>query len=199
VAPFARAATSTIPIVMATSNDPVQTQLVATLARPGANVTGVTLIASDLAAKRLQLLREIVPTISRIGMLWNPDHPDPEYRETTITAQQLGLELHSLEVRRAPDLAAAFAQTRAVRVEGIVVVSSRLMTLSLRPITEFAEKHRTVLVSGSGPWASAGALFSYGRDLYATVRRTAAQVDKISRARSSPTFPSSSRPASSSW
>jgi putative ABC transport system substrate-binding protein len=179
VAPFARAATSTIPIVMATSNDPVQAQLVASLARPGANVTGVTLIASELAAKRLQLLKEIVPTMSRIGILWNPDHPDPEYRETQVAARQLGLQLHSLEVRRAADFDVAFAQATGSRLEAIVVVSSRLMTLSLRRIAEFAAQHRTVLVSGWGPWASAGALFSYGPDLNATVRLTAAQVDKI--------------------
>jgi putative ABC transport system substrate-binding protein len=179
VAPFARAATNTIPIVMATSNDPVHTQLVASLARPGANVTGVTLIASDLAGKRLELLKDIVPTMSRIGILWNPDHPDPEYRETRVTARQLGLQLHSLEVRRRADFDAVFAQAAASRLEAIIVVSSRLMTLSLRPIAEFAAKHRTLLVSGWGPWASAGALFSYGPDLDATVRRTAAQVDKI--------------------
>ena len=179
VAPFARAATNTIPIVMSTSNDPVQTQLVSSLARPGGNVTGVTLIASDLAAKRLQLFKEIAPAMSRIGILWNPDHADPEYRETQITARQLGLQLHSLEVRRPAEFDAAFAAATTARVEAIVVVSSRLMTLSLPRITEFAAKQRIVLVTGWGRWATGGALLSYGPDLNATVRLTAGQVDKI--------------------
>ena len=179
VAPFARAATSTIPIVMAVSNDPVQAQIVSSLARPGGNVTGVTLISSDLAAKRLQFLKEIAPVMSRIGILWNPDHVDPEYRETQLTARQLGLQLHSLEVRRPADFDGAFAAAVAARLEAIVVVSSRLTTLSRVQILESAAKHRIALVSGWGPWAQHGALLSYGPDLNATVRLAAAQVDKI--------------------
>jgi putative ABC transport system substrate-binding protein len=179
VAPFARAATSTIPLVMSVSVDPVQTQIVSSLARPGGNVTGVTLISSDLAAKRLQLLKEIAPAISRIGILWNPDHIDPEYRETQVAARQLGLQLHSLEVRRPADFDAAFAAAATARVEAIVVVSSRLMTLSRSQITDFAAKHRIILVSGWGPWAQHGALLSYGPDLNAIVRHAATQVDKI--------------------
>ena len=82
VAPSARVATSTIPIVVAVSNDPVQAGLVASLARPGGNITGVTFVSSDLAAKRLQFLREIAPNLARVAVIWNPDHVDPEYRET---------------------------------------------------------------------------------------------------------------------
>jgi putative ABC transport system substrate-binding protein len=179
VAPFARAATSTIPVVMGVSVDPVQTQIVSSLARPGGNATGVTFVSSDLAAKRLQLLKEIAPAITRIGILWNPDHIDPEYRESQVAARQLGLQLHSLELRRATALDAVFAAATAARVEAIVVVSSRLMTLSLTQITEFAARHRIVLVSGWGPWAQNGALLSYGPDLNAIVRVAATQVDKI--------------------
>jgi putative ABC transport system substrate-binding protein len=179
VAPFARAATSTIPVVISVSVDPVQTQIVSSLARPGGNVTGVTLISSDLAAKRLQLLKEIAPAISRIGILWNPDHIDPEYRETQAAARRLGLQLHSLEVRRPADFDAAFAAAATARAEAIVVVSSRLMTLSRSQITEFAAKHRIILVSGWGPWAQNGALLSYGPDLNALVRLAATQIDKI--------------------
>src|SRR5215467_8666639 len=78
VAPFVRAATSTIPIVMAVSNDPVQSNLVASLAHPGGNITGVTFVSSDLAAKRLQFLHELTPRLARVAVLWNPDHADPE-------------------------------------------------------------------------------------------------------------------------
>ena len=179
VAPFVRAATSTIPVVAAVSNDPVQTQLVASLARPGGNVTGVTFVSSDLAAKRVQLLREIAPAASRVGILWNPDHLDPEYRETQVAARQLGLQLHSLEVRRPADLDEALAMAAAARVEAIIVISSRLLTLSQAQIVDAATRQRIVLVTGWGPWVKHGALLSYGPDLNATVRQAAVQVDKI--------------------
>ena len=94
VAPSARVATSTIPIVVAVSNDPVQAGLVASLARPGGNITGVTFVSSDLAAKRLQFLREIAPNLARVAVIWNPDHVDPEYRETQAAAKALGYKFN---------------------------------------------------------------------------------------------------------
>lgn len=179
VAPFARAATSTIPIVMAVSIDPVQTHLVSSLARPGGNLTGVTYVSSDLAAKRLELLKEIAPGIERVGVLWNPDHIDPEYRETQAFAQKLGIRVQSLEVRGAADFDHAFTAASAGRIEALVVVSSRLMTFGRMRIVEFARDHRMVLVSGWGPWPQAGALFSYGPDLNGMVRLAATYVDRI--------------------
>src|SRR5262245_47817289 len=98
VAPSARVATTTIPIVVAVSNDPVQAGLVASLAHPGGNITGVTFVSSDLAAKRLQFLREVAPNLARLGVIWNPDHVDPEYREIQSAAKTLGLQIRSLEV-----------------------------------------------------------------------------------------------------
>ena len=112
---------------MAVSGDPVQSGLVMTLGRPGGNLTGVTFVSSDLAAKRLQILREIAPAISRIGVLWNPDHVDPEYRESQGAGRSLGVEIHSLEVRGPGDFDRAFRAAVAARVEAIVVVSSRLL------------------------------------------------------------------------
>ena len=179
VAPFARAATATIPVVMAVSVDPVQTHLVASLARPGGNMTGVTFVSSDLAAKRLQYLKEIAPGISRIGVLWNPNHIDPEYRETQIAGRKLGLQVQSLEVRAPADFDGAFTAASAGRVEAIVVVSARLMEVARQRIADLAGKHRILLVSGWGPWAEGGALLSYGPDLNAVVGRTAGYVDKI--------------------
>jgi putative ABC transport system substrate-binding protein len=179
VAPFARAATSITPVVAVVSNDPVQTHLVASLARPGGNLTGVTFVSSDLAAKRVQLLHEIAPATTRIGILWNPDHLDPEYRETQVAARQLGLELHSLEVRRPADLDDALAAAVAARVEAVIVISSRLLTLSQAAIVETAARHRIALVTGWGSWVKHGALLSYGPDLNAAVRLAAVQVDKI--------------------
>ena len=179
VAPFARTATSTIPIVVAVSNDPVQSGLVATLARPGGNLTGVTFVSSDLAAKRMQLLTEIAPAVSQVGVLWNPDHIDPEYRETQGAGRALGVEVHSLEVRGPGDLDRAFRAAVGARVEAIVVVSSRLMLVNQQPVTELAARHRMVLVGGWGAWPQAGALFSYGPDLDVLVRQAATHVDKV--------------------
>ena len=179
VAPFVRTATSTIPIVVAVSNDPVQSGLVATLARPGGNLTGVTFVSSDLAAKRMQLLTEIAPAVSRVGVLWNPDHIDPEYREIQGAGRALGVEVHSLEVRGPGDLDRAFHAAVGARVEAIVVVSSRLMLVNQQPITELAARHRMVLVGGWGAWPQAGALFSYGPDLDVLVRQAATHVDKV--------------------
>ena len=179
VAPFARAATSTIPIVMVVSNDPVQAGLVASLARPGGNITGVTFVSSDLAAKRLQLLKEMSPAVARIGVLWNPDHVDPEYRETQAAGRTLGVEVHSLEVRQPADFERAFRTAATARVEAIVVVSSRLMSLNRQLIAELAARQRVPLVTGWGAWAQLGALFSYGPDLDVIVRHSATYVDKV--------------------
>lgn len=179
VAPFARTATSTIPIVVAVSNDPVQAGLVASLARPGGNVTGVTFVSSDLAAKRLQLLKEAAPTVSRVAVLWNPDHVDPEYRETQAAGRILGVRVQSLEVRSTADFEAAFQAAAAEGAQALVVVSSRLTTFNQRRIMELAAQQRLPVVSGSGPWADAGALMSYGPDLDAIVRRAATHVDRV--------------------
>jgi len=179
VAPYTRTATNTIPIVMAVSVDPVKAGLVLTLGRPAGNLTGVTFVSSDLAAKRLQLLKDIAPAIARIGVLWNPDHVDPEYRESQEAGRTLGLEIHSLEVRAPDDFDRAFRLAVAARAEAIVVVSSRLMLLNRSLITELATRNRMLLIAGWGGWPQVGALFSYGPDLDAIVRHAATLLDKI--------------------
>ena len=181
VAPLVRAATSTIPIVMAVSQDPVQTGLVASLARPGGNITGVTFVSSDLAAKRLQFLHEVAPDLARVAVIWNPDHIDPEYRETQTAGKTLGLQIQSLEVRNADDIDAAFQAAISARAQALVPVSSRLMTANRARIIQFSAQRRLLLASGWGPWAREGALFSYGPDLDVITRRAAAYVDKILR------------------
>ena len=181
VAPLVRAATSTIPIVMAVSQDPVQTGLVASLARPGGNITGVTFVSSDLAAKRLQFLHEMAPDLARVAVIWNPDHIDPEYRETQTAGKTLGLQIQSLEVRNADDIDAAFQAAISARAQALVPVSSRLMTANRARIIQFSAQRRLLLASGWGPWAREGALFSYGPDLDVITRRAAAYVDKILR------------------
>ena len=181
VAPFVRSATSTIPIVMAVSNDPVQSGLVASLARPGGNVTGVTFISSDLAAKRLRFLRELAPQLARVAVLWNPDHVDPEYREIQIAGRALNVQVQSLETRSSADLERAYRTALTMRAEALMPVSSRLLTVDRAGIIGFAAQHKLLLASGWGPWAREGAILSYGPDLDDITRRSAAHVDKILR------------------
>jgi putative ABC transport system substrate-binding protein len=161
------------------SNDPVQVGLVASLAHPGGNITGVTFVSSDLAAKRLQFLREIAPTLARVGVIWNPDHVDPEYRETQTAGKELGIEIQSLEVRNVENLDAAFQTATNAGIEALIPITSRLMLINRRRIIEFSRQHRLLLASGFGPWTNEGALLSYGPDTDAGARRAATYVDKV--------------------
>jgi putative ABC transport system substrate-binding protein len=181
VAPSARVATSTIPIVVAVSNDSVQAGLVASLARPGANLTGVTFVSSDLAAKRLQFLRDFVPNLGHVGVLWNPDHVDPEYRETQTAGKRLSVQIESLEVRSAEDFEGAFQKATIARIQALIPISSRLMLGNRQRIIDFSTRHKLLLASGFGPWVREGALLSYGPDTDASTRRAAVYVDKILR------------------
>jgi putative tryptophan/tyrosine transport system substrate-binding protein len=179
VAPFAKRATSTIPIVVITSADPVQGGLVAGLARPGGNVTGLTFVSSELAGKRLQFLKEAAPGVTRVAVLWNPDHPDGEFPATQTAAGSLAVQVQSLEVRGRDDFTGAFAAANRERMEAVVVASSRLMTLNRARILELATQNRLLVASGWGPWAAEGGLLSYGPDLDAVIRRSAIYVDRI--------------------
>ena len=179
VAPFARRATDTIPIVMITSADPVEGGLVTSLARPGGNVTGLTFVSSDLAGKRLQFLKEAASGVTRVAVLWNPDHPDGEFPATVAAGRALGVQVQSLEVRGRDDFARAFATASRERGEAVIVVSSRLMSVNRARILELAAQNRLMLVSGWGPWAAEGGLLSYGPDLEAVTGRSANYVDRI--------------------
>jgi putative ABC transport system substrate-binding protein len=181
VAPSARVATTTIPIVVAVSNDPVQAGLVASLAHPGANITGVTFVSSDLAAKRLQFLRDVAPSLGRVGVMWNPDHVDPEYREVQSAAKTLGIQVRSLEVRSAEDFDVAFEAAMNDRIQALMPITSRLMLINRARIIEFSRRQKLLLASGFGPWAKEGAVLSYGPDTDASTKLAAAYVDKILR------------------
>jgi putative tryptophan/tyrosine transport system substrate-binding protein len=177
--PFVRNATGTVPVVMLTSHDPVEAGMVASFARPGGNVTGVAFVSSETAGKRLQFLKEAVPSLTRVAVLWSPDHPDGEYRNTEATARRLGIHIQSLEVRRPGDFEGAFQAAMRERAEALVVASSRFMNSNRRRVEEFASRQRIPLVTGWGPWARAGSLMSYGPDLDTLARRAATHVDKI--------------------
>lgn len=177
--PFVKDATSTIPVVMLTSQDPVEAGVVTSFARPGGNLTGVAFVSSETAGKRLQFLKEAAPSLTRVAVLWNPDHPDGEYRDIESAARRLGVHIQSLEVRRPEDFDRAFQAATRARAEALMVVSSRFMNLNSPHILEFASKQRILLVTGWGPWARAGSFLSYGPDLNTLVRRAATHVDKI--------------------
>ena len=177
--PFVKRATSTVPIVMLTSQDPVEAGVVASFARPGGNITGVAFVSSETAGKRLQFLKEAVPSLTHVAVLWNPDHPDGEYQNAETAARRLGLRLQSLEVRRPEDFDAAFQAATRERAEALIVVSSRFMNLNRARILEFASQQRILVATGWGPWARAGSFMSYGPDLDALARRAASHVDKI--------------------
>ena len=177
--PFVKDATRTIPVVMLTSQDPVEAGVVTSFARPGANLTGVAFVSSETAGKRLQFLKEAVPSLTRVAVLWNPDHRDPEYRDIEAAARRLGVHIQSLEARRPEDFDGAFQSATRARADALMVVSSRFMNLSRSRILEFVSKQRIPLVTGWGPWVRAGGLLSYGPDLDALMKRAASHVDKI--------------------
>jgi putative ABC transport system substrate-binding protein len=179
VAPHAKQATNSIPIVALVSNDPVQSGLVASVGRPGANVTGITLIYDELAGKVLELLKEAVPEISRVAVLWNPNHADPEFRETQRAAIARGVGLQSLEVQQPEDFDRAFDAATRERAEGLIIVSARLLLQQRQKIVEFGAKNRIIMAGNWADWAKDGLLFTYGPNPADAMRRIAYYVDKI--------------------
>jgi putative ABC transport system substrate-binding protein len=179
VTPFVSKATQTIPIVFVMSADPVQLGLVASMARPGRNATGFTFLHDELASKRLELLKELAPRVSRVAFLWNPDHPDNEPRAAQQAAAALGIHLQSIEMRAAGDLDGALQAVTQSSAQALYVVSSRQTAASIPRIVGFAAKNKLPLAGGWGAWADAGGLLSYGPNVSEVVRNAATYVDKI--------------------
>jgi len=174
-------ATATIPTVVVVSNDPVASGIVASLARPGGNITGLTFIYDQLAGKAIELLREVVPSVSRVAVLWNPNHADPEFRETQRGARALQIEIQSLEVREPRDFEEAFQAADRQRPEALIVFGSRLVQQHRQGIGDFVEKNKLILV-GNPSWLSEiGGLLTYGPNRADLVRRAASYVEKILR------------------
>jgi len=173
--------TQTIPIVMANSTDPVGTGFVANLARPGGNITGLTGISPELGAKRLELLKEVVPGLSRVGILWNPDDRGAvfEYKAAESAARSFRLQLQSVEVSRADDFERAFSALTTGRAEALMVVGSALAFTNRARIVGLAEKNRLPAIFGTRVYADEGGLIAYGSNLLAQWRRAATFVDKI--------------------
>jgi putative ABC transport system substrate-binding protein len=177
----ARKTTSTIPIVMATGGDAVGSGLVASLARPGGNITGLSSLATDLAAKRLELLKEVVPKVARVAILLNPaTATNPlQLKETQAAAPALGVTLLSVEVKGADDMETAFTAIKKDRAGGIIVLSDPLFGTHRRRITEFAAKSRLPAIYTGREFVDAGGLMSYGNNFDDLYRRAATYVDKI--------------------
>jgi putative tryptophan/tyrosine transport system substrate-binding protein len=174
-------ATRTIPIVMSVVIDPVGSGLVASLARPGGNVTGLTIMASDLVGKQLELLKEVVPKVSRVALLWNPDNPGsaPQLRQAEAAARALGVRLQPLEARDPQEIDSAFAAMTRERAGALVILADSIFLNQRRQIAELAAKRRLPAVFGNGEHAEAGGLMAYSANLLDLERRAATYVDKI--------------------
>jgi len=174
-------ATRTIPIVMMLSTDPVGTGFVASLARPGGNVTGLSTLSPELSGKRLELLRETVPGLSRVAFLWNPDVRGNliDYKETEAAARSLRLELQSVEVSRAEDLDSALSTVTNQRAQALVLPHGPIALANRGQIASFAQRSRLPSIYGAREYVDAGGLMSYGPSLSDMYRRAAVYVDKI--------------------
>jgi putative tryptophan/tyrosine transport system substrate-binding protein len=178
----AKQATSVIPIIFAAAGDPVGTGLVASLARPGGNVTGLSIQATDLVGKRLELLREAVPGLGRLAIMANIGTPLAvlEMREVQATASMLGLDVATSEIRRAEDVTPAFDALKG-RADALYVVADPLVTTNRIRINTLALGARLPTMHGQGDNVEAGGLMSYGANFPDLHRRAADYVDKILR------------------
>jgi len=179
LAPILKGATASIPIVVVVSNDPVESGLVASLARPSGNITGLTFVYDQLAGKAIELLKEAAPSVSRVAVLWNPNHADPEFRETQRSAHALQMQLQSLEVREARDFEAAYQAAVRERIQALIVVGSRIIALHQQQIGEFAERNRIILVGNPRWLTQVGGLLSYGANVLNLTHRAASYIEKI--------------------
>ena len=177
----ARQATKTIPIVMTLIADPVATGLVANVARPAGNITGLSTMAPDLMGKQLELLREVLPKASRVAVLWNPANPSNalQLREAQDAARALGVRLQPLEVRDPTEFEKAFAAMTRERAGALLVLSDSTLLTQRERIADLAAKSRLPAVSGMRAHAEAGGLIAYGANIFDIWRRAATYVDKI--------------------
>ena len=173
-------ATGTIPIVFAGVGDPVASGLIDSLARPGGNITGLTNITAVLSGKRLELLKETVPKLSRVAVLWDPQAPSsPQWQESQLAARELGLQLHSMEVSSGDKFEGAFKEAIKARSVALAVTQSPLIVAYQKRIADLAAKNRLPAIYPRGDFVASGGLMSYGADQDEPYRRTASMVDKI--------------------
>lgn len=178
----AKRATSSIPIVMALVLDPVGSGLIASLAKPGANVTGLSMMSTvDLNSKRLQLLKEVIPNLARAAVIWNPDHPlhAKQVQDLKERAPKLAIELSFVAVRAPDQLSAAFSDFSRTNAQALYVVEDPLFFANRQAILSSAADARLPTLHDLRRFPEEGALMSYGPDLYDLFRRAAIYVDRI--------------------
>jgi putative tryptophan/tyrosine transport system substrate-binding protein len=173
--------TDTIPIVMAFSGDPVGTGLIDSLGRPGGNLTGLSMMSPDLSGKRLEILKEALPRITRVATLWNPDDPvyALELQRTEAAARALDISLHPVAVRARDDFEPAFAAMIENHADALIVFAHGLTVLNRDILIELASRHRLPTMYGTRENVAAGGLMAYGPSVTALYRRAAFYVDKI--------------------
>src|SRR5687768_14012849 len=179
----AKGATATIPIVMGVSGDPVENRLVTTLTRPGGNITGMTFLQPELAGKRLQLVKELFPRLTRVAVLMNPNHPgeNQEWRENDTAAKTLGLTLQTHMMPLHSDLTDIYAAITRDRAEAIIMVAGPMTNVNRKAVADFGIKARLPVIAGWSEYTEAGSLMSYGPSRRDVSRRLASFVDRILR------------------
>ena len=177
----AKNATKMIPIVMAAIGEPVEAGLVETLPRPGGNVTGLSSFTTELTQKRIELLKELVPGIARLALMDNMTNRSvpPQWDETKLAAQSLGMEAHLFDVKKPEDIPPAFEAVMAKRIDALTVGNDSVVIASRHQLTELAAKHRLPTIYASREYVDAGGLLSYAAHYPDLYRRAAAYVDKI--------------------
>ena len=177
----AKQATKTIPIVMTNAGDAVATGFVVSIARPEANITGLSMMAGELVGKQLQILKEVVPNLSRVALLWNPTNASnaPQLLHAQDAARTLGVRLHSLEVRGPGEIEGAFAAMTKERAGAVIVLLDSMLVANRTRIAELAARSRRPAMYGLTDHVKAGGLMAYGPNVADMHRRAATYVDKI--------------------
>jgi putative ABC transport system substrate-binding protein len=184
--PAARAAmnaTKTIPIVIRSTGDPVRAGFVSSLARPGGNITGITSISTELYGKRLELLKEVIPRLSRVAVLHNPDRGDNDFKEMQSAARSLELQLQSVKVRGPNDFENAFRAAGKARAQALITIRTPLINNQRKQVADLAIKSRLPAIYDESAYVEAGGLMSYGTNLADLQRHAAVFVDKILKGR----------------
>ena len=179
IAQVAKQVAPALPVVTVGSEDPVMSGLIRDYRRPGGNITGVTYLSPQLAAKRLELLKEAVPGLARVAVLWEPAHFDTYYQDMEPAARALGVRLHLEKVRDPGEIEAAVTAAQKVRAESLFIVPSRMLNLQARRVAQGALAARMPMMAAYANFTQAGGLMSYGAVAADMLRRAAAQTVKI--------------------
>jgi putative tryptophan/tyrosine transport system substrate-binding protein len=177
----AKKATTTIPVIMFNVSDPVTDGLVDSLARPGGNITGFSIISGVLAGKRLELLKEAIPNLARVAVLWDPKNrgSSGQWKESQLVARELRLQLHSMEISSPDKLEDAFREAVKARSGALTVTQNPILTSNRSRFVNLATKHNLPAMYSQGDFVESGGLMSYGADQTESYRRVAVMVDKI--------------------